>query len=242
MKLGLLQLNDSNEIYLVDCLLIKEPYEGCTFLTSNKVTKIFHSCREDLEALHSWSKSKVSNIYDTQLANSLLGGAFSISYQGLVENKLGLNINKKETRTNWLKRPLSEAQLNYAASDVYYLIDLYELQLQEFLKTNKLEWLIEELNFTSTEPSMKEVNRQKLISIEKTKEKEILHEINGIVKEISQKEDINPTLFFSKQSQKKLLNSTMTLGIEESLDNITKWRRGLIEDSFLKILNSHEVF
>ena len=52
---------------------------------------------------------------------------------------------------------------------------------------------------------------------------------------------ITSTLFFSKQSQKKLLNSTMILGIEKSLDNITKWRRGLIEDSFLRLLNSKEI-
>ena len=55
MKLSLIQLNDSNEIYLVDCLLIKEPDKTFSFLSSNQVKKIFHSCKEDLEALYSWS-------------------------------------------------------------------------------------------------------------------------------------------------------------------------------------------
>ena len=117
---------------------IKEPKEICSFLYTSYTKKIFHSCREDIEAIYSWTKKEVLNIYDTQIANSLLGGSFSISYQGLVEEKIGLKVDKKETRTNWLRRHLTESQLNYAASDVYYLIDLYRLQREEFSKTNKL--------------------------------------------------------------------------------------------------------
>mgnify|MGYP000883112046 CR=1 FL=1 len=126
MRLALLQINDGEEIYLIDTVLIDKPENVCDFLFSNSVTKIFHSCKEDLEALRSWSNNEILNIYDTQTAHALLGGTFSISYQNLVKDKLGLYVSKEETRTNWLKRPLTEAQLNYAASDVYYLIDLYK--------------------------------------------------------------------------------------------------------------------
>ena len=85
MQLALLQINDSSEIYLIDCLQINEPKEICSFLTSPDTKKIFHSCREDIEAIYSWTKKSVANIYDTQIAHSLLGGSFSISYQGLVK-------------------------------------------------------------------------------------------------------------------------------------------------------------
>ena len=101
MKLALMQVNDSSEIYLIDCLQIGEPKEICSFLSSSNTKKIFHSCREDIEAIYSWTNLGVSNIYDTQIANSLLGGSFSISYQGLVEEKIGLKVGKKESRTNW---------------------------------------------------------------------------------------------------------------------------------------------
>jgi len=241
MKLALMQVNDSNEIYLIDCLQIKEPKEICSFLSSPDTKKIFHSCREDIEAIYSWTEKEVLNIYDTQIANSLLGGSFSISYQGLVKEKIGLKVGKEETRTNWLRRPLSEAQLNYAASDVYYLIDLYRLQREEFSETNKLEWLEEELNKTSVPDSFVETPKERLFSIQKKEEKEILIEFNNIINEISKIEEINPTLFFSKQKQKILMNNILSLGLDEALKGITKWRAGLIKVPFSVLMNSFGV-
>lgn len=238
MKLALMQVNDSSEIYLIDCLQIKEPKEVCSFLSSPDTKKIFHSCREDIEAIYSWTKKEVLNIYDTQIAYSLLGGSFSISYQGLVKEKIGLKVGKEETRTNWLRRPLSEAQLNYAASDVYYLIDLYRLQREEFSETNKLEWLEEELNKTSALDSFVETPKERLFSIQKKEEKEILIEFNNIINEISKIEEINPTLFLSKQKQKILMNNILSLGLDEALKGVTKWRAGLIKDPFSELMNS----
>ena len=241
MKLALMQVNDSSEIYLIDCLQVKKPKEICSFLSSPDTKKIFHSCREDIEAIYSWTKQRVLNVYDTQVANSLLGGSFSISYQGLVEEKIGLKVGKEETRTNWLRRPLSEAQLNYAASDVYYLIDLYRLQREEFSETNKLEWLEEELNKTSALHSFVETPKERLFSIQKKEEKEILIEFNNIINEISKIEEINPTLFFSKQKQKILMNNILSLGLDEALKGITKWRAGLIKVPFSVLMNSFGV-
>ena len=241
MKLALMQVNDSNEIYLIDCLQIKEPKEICSFLSTSYTKKIFHSCREDIEAIYSWTKKEVLNIYDTQIANSLLGGSFSISYQGLVEEKIGLKVGKEETRTNWLRRPLSEAQLNYAASDVYYLIELYRLQREEFSETNKLEWLEEELNRTSALDSFIETPKERLFSIQKKEEKEILIEFNRMVNKISRIEKINPTLFFSKQNQKNLVNNTLFFGLDEALKGITKWRTRLIKEPLSALLSSFGV-
>ena len=167
MKLALMQVNDSKEIYLIDCLGIKDPKKICSFLTCPNTKKIFHSFREDAEAIYSWTQEEVLNIYDTQVANSLLGGSFSISYQDLVKEKIGLKVDKEETRTNWLRRPLSEAQLNYAAIDVYYLIDLYRLQRQEFSETNKLEWLEEESNKILVSDSFIETPKDRLFNIQK---------------------------------------------------------------------------
>ena len=242
MKLSLIQINDSNEIYLVDCLLIRNPDETFSFLSSNKVKKIFHSCKEDLEALGSWSNNKILNIYDTQTAHAFLGGSFSISYQDLVKDKLGLYVSKEETRTNWLKRPLTEAQLNYAASDVYYLIDLYGLQVEEFSEAKKLEWLDEELNGSHLFSRETDFSRDRLFIISKKDEKEILYELDTMVKKISRKENINHTLFLSKQNQKALLNDTLLLGVDKSLDSITNWRKILIKKHYSDLLKNFEVF
>ena len=241
MKLALLQINDSNEIYLIDCLQIDEPKSICSFLSSLAVTKIFHSCREDIEAIYSWTKKEVLNIYDTQIANSLLGGSFSISYQALVKEKIGLVVSKDETRTNWLRRPLTESQFNYAAFDVYYLIDLYNLQREEFSKTNKLEWLEEESNKYSVLDSCIELPRNKVFGIQKKEEKEILIEFNNMVNKISRIEGINPTLFFSKQNQKILLLNTLSLGLEDALQGITKWRSMLIKKYFSALMKSYGI-
>ena len=241
MKLALMQVNDSSEIYLIDCFQIKEPKEVCSFLSSPDTKKIFHSCREDIEAIYSWTKKEVLNIYDTQIAHSLLGGSFSISYQALVKEKIGLKVSKDETRTNWLKRPLTEAQLNYAASDVYYLIDLYRQQREEFSKTNKLEWLEEESNKGSALDSFIELPRDRPFSIQKKEEKEILSEFNNIVNKISRIEEINPTLFFSKQNQKILLLNTLSLGLEGALQGITKWRSMLIKKHFSALMKSYGI-
>jgi len=241
MKLALMQVNDSNEIYLIDCLQIKEPEEVCSFLLSPDTKKIFHSCREDIEAIYSWTKKKVINIYDTQIANSLLGGSFSISYQGLVKEKIGLEVSKDETRTNWLRRPLSEAQLNYAASDVYYLIDLYRSQTEEFSKTNKLEWLEEELNSQPSLDTFTKLPSEKIFNITKKEEREILSEFNTIVENSSRIEDINSTLLFSKQNQKILLGNTLAVGVEKALNGITEWRRNLIKIPFSRLMKNFRV-
>ena len=241
MKLALMQVNDSSEIYLIDCLQIKEPRETCSFLSSPDPKKIFHSCREDIEAIYSWTNKGVLNIYDTQIANSLLGGTYSISYQGLVKEKIGLKVSKDQTRTNWLKRPLTEAQLNYAASDVYYLIDLYRLQREEFSKTNKLEWLEEESNKGSALDSFIELPKDRLFSIQKKEEKEILNEFNNMVNKISRIERINPTLLFSKQNQKILVLNTLSFGLEIALQGITNWRSRLIKENFSALMKSFGV-
>ena len=139
MRLALLQINDGEEIFLIDTLLIDSPEHQVSFLFDNDVTKIFHSCKEDLEAIYAWTNKVMTNLFDTQLANAFLDSEYSISYQGLVEKKLDIVLDKKETRSNWLRRPLSDAQLKYAALDVEYLIHLYKIQKNELSKSCKLE-------------------------------------------------------------------------------------------------------
>ena len=148
MKLALLQVNDDEEIYLIDTVLIDDPQDNASFLFSKDVVKVFHSFKEDLEAIYSWTNHHMLNIFDTQIANALLEGEYSISYQGLVEKQLGIFLDKKETRSNWLRRPLTDSQLKYAALDVEYLIHLFLEQRQELVHSNKVEWLNQDVEKT----------------------------------------------------------------------------------------------
>ena len=239
MKLALLQVNDCEEIYLIDCLKITDPVANCSFLFSEKVKKIFHSCREDLDAIFSWTHLEIVNIFDTQLANAFLGGSHSISYKRLVNNKFGLTIDKKETRTNWLRRPLTDAQLDYAASDVEFLLEIYHEQIEELIKSNKFDWLEEELVYISSKISLDPVVsllQKRDFYINRKEEKNLLDKFNEIVLNISQVEKINPTLFFSKRSQKDFLRLIINFGLKEAFKKITPWRRRLIDKPLSRIV------
>jgi len=237
MRLALLQVNDEEEVYLIDSILIEDPGEHVSFLFSDSVIKILHSCKEDLEAIYSWTGKEMTNIFDTQAANSFLDGDFTIGYQGLVKQELGINLNKNETRSNWIRRPLSDSQLKYAALDVEYLIHLYKLQKEELSKTSKLDWLdqdikrLSELTFNRRSHFV-ELER----NISKAQEAEILYKFNKVIDEISDHEKINKTLFFSKKAQKDFLRLVLLKGLDLACSEITLWRSQLIKEEILNIL------
>tara|TARA_B100001109_G_scaffold244029_1_gene230389 strand:+ start:1041 stop:1868 length:828 start_codon:yes stop_codon:yes gene_type:complete len=236
MRLGLLQVNDDVETYLIDTILIDDPGSNADFLFSPSVIKIFHSCKEDLEAIYAWTKKEMVNIFDTQIANSLLDGDFSIGYQGLVEQEMDILLSKDETRSNWIRRPLSDSQLNYAALDVEYLIYLYRFQNEELSSSAKLEWHNQEikrlLDITFNPLADSELER----TITKTEEANLLMRLNETVERISKREKINPTLFFSKKAQKDFLRLVFKDGLDLACHQITPWRSQLIKEDILNLL------
>ena len=237
MRLALLQINDEDEIYLIDTLLIDDPEDKCSFLYSDSVTKILHSCKEDLEAIYSWTNKKMCNVFDTQIANAFLNGDYSVSYRLLVEKKLGIILEKNETRSNWLRRPLTDSQLKYASLDVEYLINLFLDQREELETSKKLNWHNEDISQLIKVTFERHDNSRELVrSLPKAREEEMLYMFNNAVQKIAAREHINPTLFFSKKSQKDFLRLTLISGIDLSLSEITDWRGKLIKDDILNIL------
>ena len=199
--------------------------------------KIFHSCKEDLEAIYSWTNKEMLNIFDTQLANSFLYDDYSIGYQGLVEKKLGIVLDKKETRSNWIRRPLSDEQLKYAALDVEYLIHLYIEQVEELSTSSKLDWHnqeIQKLIKNTFNPTFVFEELSRIIS--KAEENELLYKFNNIFVEIAARENINPTLFFSKKFQKDFLRLVYLKGLDVACKQITPWRKELIREGLLDLL------
>jgi ribonuclease D len=237
MRLALLQVNDEEEIYLIDAIQIKDPGEHVSFLFSDSVIKILHSCKEDLEAIFAWTNKELVNIFDTQIANSFLDGEYTIGYQGLVEQELGIVLDKNETRSNWIRRPLSDSQLKYAALDVEYLIHLYKFQKEELSRSNKMIWLeqdIQRLLRLTFNPSKSVIELER--SMSRAQEAELLQRFNSIVDTISDQEEINPTLFFSKKLQKDFLRLVLNKGLDVACDEITAWRSNLIRDRLLDLL------
>ena len=237
MRLALLQVNDGDEIYLIDTVSIGNPEGNYDFLITNSVTKIFHSCKEDLEAIYSWTGNVMKNLFDTQLANAFLDGHYSVGYQGLVKEKLDITLDKKETRSNWIRRPLSESQLSYAASDVEYLIHLFIEQERALIESNKLDWHNEDLESLISNTFNPLTNIEEIGSnLTKSEERNLLNIFNDIVLNIAEREQINPTLFFSKKSQKEFIRLALNTNSEEALRDLTGWRRQLIRDPLNKLL------
>jgi ribonuclease D len=94
-------------------------------MVNEKVVKVFHSARQDIEIVHHLAGVIPHPIFDTQVAAMVCGFGEAVSYSMLVKRLLNRNLDKTSRFTDWSRRPLSERQLTYALGDVIYLRDLY---------------------------------------------------------------------------------------------------------------------
>jgi len=129
-NLGLIQISDGTDCWLVDPLTISDFSPLIDLMTNPAVVKVFHATSEDLEILEQTLGCIPTPLFDTQVAAALTGYGFSKGYGPLVGLLLGIELDKHETRSNWMKRPLTEAQMGYAAEDVYHLAAIYQLLKQ----------------------------------------------------------------------------------------------------------------
>ncbi len=142
-KLSLLQISTKREIFLVDCLDRKDFDIINQILESNEVLKLFHSSRSDATVLFSNLDIKTKNIFDIQIAEKLITNSDITSYAKIVQKYCFINLPKSETNSNWLKRPFSKSQIDYAAEDVDYLIDIYKKQKKILLGKNLLNQAVD---------------------------------------------------------------------------------------------------
>ena len=142
--LCLIQIATDEVSACIDVLSLDHIDPLLELLRQNSQLKIFHSCRQDLEVLYAEYELIPQPLFDTQVAASILGLDEQISYAELVSQKSSIHLAKTESRTDWKKRPLTEAQIDYALDDVIHLGPLY-LQLESDLKeASRIQWLSEE--------------------------------------------------------------------------------------------------
>ena len=134
-KLGLIQLYDGERVSLIDPLAITDFSPFVALLSNPKVLKILHSCSEDLLVFLQEFDELPRPMIDTQIMARFLGLGASAGLAKLAQQYLNVEIDKGATRTNWIKRPLSDIQLQYAAGDVWYLLPLYHILEKELAKT-----------------------------------------------------------------------------------------------------------
>lgn len=143
-KLGLVQIGDGERIWLVDPLGCGDLAPLSAVLENSAVLKVVHSASEDLEVMHHRLAARPAPLFDTQIGAGLAGLPPSLGYGRLVQTLLGVELSKGETRTDWLRRPLSEAQLEYAAEDVAYLLPLHQQIKARLDERGRYAWALED--------------------------------------------------------------------------------------------------
>lgn len=138
---ALIQVGDGRGCYLLDPLAIEDFEPLRALMLDTSVTKVMHSCSEDLEVFQRLLDVVPEPIFDTQIGAAFAGLGFSIGYANLINNLLGIELPKGETRSDWLQRPLSQAQLKYAALDVAHMLVIYGKLLQTLKDSERLQWV-----------------------------------------------------------------------------------------------------
>ena len=138
---GLIQIGDGTQCYLIDPLTITDFSPLRELFIDEAVTKVLHSCSEDIEVFSCLLGIVPSPIFDTQIAAAFAGFGFSLGYASLVKAVLNTEIPKEETRSNWLQRPLSISQIKYAALDVAHMLIIYGMLLQTLKANERLQWV-----------------------------------------------------------------------------------------------------
>ncbi|PIE02616.1 MAG: ribonuclease D [Acidobacteria bacterium] len=133
---------------LIDPLKIDNWKPLHKILLNPNMTKIFHAGRQDIEIFFLQMGTIPTNLFDTQIAASFMGYGEQIGYGGLVQRMLGVELQKGDSYTNWLKRPLTESQIAYARNDVLYLIEIYEKLVNRAKALGRRQWIQEEIDHT----------------------------------------------------------------------------------------------
>jgi ribonuclease D len=142
-NLCLVQVSDGKSHICVDVLAV-DPAPLFAFLFEPRSVKVFHSAGQDLELFAQRGGDCPRPLFDTQVAAALLGHGEQLGYAALVERRLGLPVDKSLSRTDWSKRPLSDAALQYAADDVRHLAAIYPTLRAELEHRGRLAWLVAE--------------------------------------------------------------------------------------------------
>ncbi|WP_332604972.1 ribonuclease D [Acinetobacter sp. ESBL14] len=142
-KLGVCQINLNGQVLLLD---------GAALDLSNFWPKIFaaqqnifHACGEDIDLIYHYADQKpLNNVFDTQVALAFLGHGLQVSYQNALKTCLNIEIEKDQTRSDWLARPLTQEQMCYAANDVIYLSKLADALKTDLKAKGLYQYVLED--------------------------------------------------------------------------------------------------
>ena len=142
-KLGVCQINCNGQIALLDgAALDLEQFWQKIFAAQQN---IFHACSEDIDLIYHYADHKpLNNVFDTQVAMAFLGHGLQVSYQNALKTCLNIDIEKDQTRSDWLARPLTQEQMSYAANDVLYLTKLADALKNDLKVKGLYQYVLED--------------------------------------------------------------------------------------------------
>ena len=143
-QLALVQMAIGEEILLIDPLIPGMTDALKDWLVAPDIVKVMHSASEDLVTFKCACGVLPRPLFDTQIAAALAGVGGGMGYQKLVQDVTGTLLTKGETRSDWMRRPLSPAQLEYAADDVRYLFAIHDALTAKLTAQDRLGWLAED--------------------------------------------------------------------------------------------------
>ncbi len=146
--LCLVQIADSDgKAHAIDTLAEGIDFGALSWLLNEaSPVKVFHACRQDVEIFFQHTKRVPTPLYDTQVAAMALGFGDSVSYENLVQDLTGIQVDKTDRYSDWSKRPLTEAQFRYALGDVLHLPQVYRRLVEDLEKEGKTSWIEEEMD------------------------------------------------------------------------------------------------
>ncbi len=154
-RLCFVQVATEEFIGLVDTLAFANLDPLWELVFDPSIQKVLHAAREDLRLAYYGGKKRLPlNIFDTQIAAGFIGlPSFPLSYARLAEALMGVKLSKAETRSEWDRRPLSPAQLEYARDDVRYLLPITDKLNRMLEKLGRADWMREEMGRFSDAPT-----------------------------------------------------------------------------------------
>ncbi len=146
-ELCLIQVADDNEAAAIDPMVPGIDLQPLLdLMTDNQdVLKVFHAGGQDIEIIHNLTGKTPHPLFDTQIAAMALGQGEQVGYSNLVNQWLGIPLDKGARFTDWARRPLDDRQIDYAIGDVTHLAKIFPMMLNKLIKTGRGGWLDQEM-------------------------------------------------------------------------------------------------
>ena len=144
-NLGLIQLATDEKCFLIDPLAFEDLSTLGQLISNPDVMIIFHDALQDLQILNLATNALPTNVFDTRSASGFAGGNGTISLAKLHLELLDIDLPKTESRTDWIKRPLTDKQVEYAKDDVIYMVKMCLLLIERMKENETYSWFNEEM-------------------------------------------------------------------------------------------------